>query len=72
MEYWFIGVSVGIIVLLMSWWWIVKEESNIKVRKGIQIPKGNSGWPLLGETLEFIASGYSSHPVTFFENRKSM
>ncbi|CAJ2646489.1 unnamed protein product [Trifolium pratense] len=70
MEYWVIGV--GIIVLLMSWWWIVKKESNIKVRKGIKIPKGNAGWPLVGETLEFIASGYSSHPVTFFENRKSI
>ncbi|PNY05276.1 3-epi-6-deoxocathasterone 23-monooxygenase-like protein [Trifolium pratense] len=56
----------------MSWWWIVKKESNIKVRKGIKIPKGNAGWPLVGETLEFIASGYSSHPVTFFENRKSI
>jgi len=68
---WFIGVCVSIIVLLMSLWF-VKKENNIKVRNGIKIPKGNSGWPLLGETLDFIASGYSSNPVTFMEKRKSM
>jgi len=69
---WFIGVCVSIIVLLMSLWFVKKEKNNITVRNGIKIPKGNSGWPLLGETLDFIASGYSSCPVTFMENRKSM
>lgn len=69
---WFIGVYVSIIVLLMSLWFVKKEKNNIKVRNGIKIPKGNSGWPLLGETLDFIASGYSSCPVTFMEKRKSM
>lgn len=37
-----------------------------------KIPRGTSGWPLIGETLEFIASGYSSRPVTFMEKRKSL
>lgn len=69
---WFIGVYVSIIVLLMSLWFVKKEKNNIKLRNGIKIPKGNSGWPLLGETLDFIASGYSSCPVTFMEKRKSM
>lgn len=36
------------------------------------IPRGTSGWPVIGETLEFIASGYSSRPVTFMEKRKSL
>ncbi|RHN54272.1 putative 3-epi-6-deoxocathasterone 23-monooxygenase [Medicago truncatula] len=69
---WFIGVYVSIIVLLMSLWFVKKEKNNIKLRNGIKIPKGNSGWPLLGETLDFIASGYSSCPVTFMEKRKSI
>lgn len=69
---WFIGVCVSIIVLLMSLWFVKKENNNITVRNGIKIPKGNSGWPLLGETLDFIASGYSSCPVTFMEKRKSI
>ncbi|KAK6150605.1 hypothetical protein DH2020_015537 [Rehmannia glutinosa] len=30
------------------------------------------GWPLIGETLEFIASAYTSKPVTFMDKRKSL
>ncbi|RAL52542.1 hypothetical protein DM860_017236 [Cuscuta australis] len=36
------------------------------------VPRGSSGWPLIGETLEFIASGYSSRPVSFMDKRKSL
>ncbi|KAK2408962.1 cytochrome P450 90A1 [Trifolium repens] len=41
------------------------------MKKG-KIPKGNKGWPLLGETLDFIACGYTSNPVSFMEKRKSL
>uniref|UniRef100_A0A803PFH7 22alpha-hydroxysteroid 23-monooxygenase n=1 Tax=Cannabis sativa TaxID=3483 RepID=A0A803PFH7_CANSA len=33
---------------------------------------GNKGWPVLGETIEFIASGFTSQPVSFMEKRRSM
>ncbi|KAL2520477.1 3-epi-6-deoxocathasterone 23-monooxygenase [Forsythia ovata] len=36
------------------------------------VPRGSSGWPFIGETLEFIACGYTSRPVTFMEKRKSL
>lgn len=50
-----------------------KENSNkVKKKKKGKVPKGNKGWPLLGETLEFIACGYSSNPVSFMEKRKSL
>ncbi|CAK8539946.1 unnamed protein product [Lathyrus sativus] len=65
---WFIGVCVGIVVLFMSWWFLTKKENNNEIK----IPKGNSGWPLIGETLDFVAACYSSRPVTFMENRKSI
>ncbi|XP_071693406.1 3-epi-6-deoxocathasterone 23-monooxygenase CYP90C1 [Rutidosis leptorrhynchoides] len=38
----------------------------------VQPPRGSSGWPLIGETIEFIAAGYTSRPVTFMEKRKSI
>ncbi|KAL9663577.1 hypothetical protein QQ045_018966 [Rhodiola kirilowii] len=41
------------------------------IKRGI-VPKGNSCWPLIGETLEFISSGYSSRPVTFMLQRKAL
>lgn len=69
---WMIEVCVVIGMLLMSWWILLYGKNDEKtVGKG-KVPKGNSGWPLLGETLDFIASGYSSTPLTFFEKRKSL
>ncbi|XP_014520536.1 3-epi-6-deoxocathasterone 23-monooxygenase [Vigna radiata var. radiata] len=69
---WIIGVCVVMGMLLMSWWILLYGKNDEKtVGKG-KVPKGNSGWPLLGETLDFIASGYTSSPVTFFEKRKSL
>lgn len=68
-----IGVCVVMGMLVMSWWILLygKKNDEKTVGKG-KIPKGNSGWPLLGETLDFIASGYTSNPVTFLEKRKSL
>lgn len=54
----------------MSWWFVKEKNENSK--RNMKVPKGNSGWPLLGETLDFIASGYTSRPLSFMENRKSM
>ncbi|ESW30608.1 hypothetical protein PHAVU_002G167400 [Phaseolus vulgaris] len=70
---WMIGVCVVMGMLVMSWWILLygKKNDEKTVGKG-KIPKGNSGWPLLGETLDFIASGYTSNPVTFLEKRKSL
>ncbi|GJR60437.1 hypothetical protein Tco_1502599, partial [Tanacetum coccineum] len=40
-------------------------------RRRLQPPRGSSGWPVIGETIEFIASGFTSRPVSFMEKRKS-
>ncbi|KAK9164251.1 hypothetical protein Syun_005153 [Stephania yunnanensis] len=42
------------------------------IKGGGEIPRGNQGWPFIGETLDFIACGYSSRPVSFMEKRKSL
>ncbi|XP_047317977.1 3-epi-6-deoxocathasterone 23-monooxygenase CYP90C1 [Impatiens glandulifera] len=73
---WVIIMSVilplSLFVLLMKK--LIKEKEDDRKLKinGGNIPKGSSGWPLIGETLDFIASGYSSKPVSFMEKRKSM
>lgn len=65
-------------VFICCWYWFVcvkKENSNRvkqKKKKKGKVPRGNKGWPLLGETLEFIACGYTSNPVSFMEKRKSL
>nr|XP_011462520.1 PREDICTED: 3-epi-6-deoxocathasterone 23-monooxygenase [Fragaria vesca subsp. vesca] len=51
-----------------------KEKENYQdeyVKGRPQVPKGRLGWPLIGETLDFIACGYTSRPVSFMENRTS-
>ncbi|KAG2696312.1 hypothetical protein I3843_07G052800 [Carya illinoinensis] len=65
---WLIGCWV-FIGILVGWYWI-KEKKKIETKHGL--PKGNLGWPFIGETLEFIASGYTSRPVSFMEKRRSL
>lgn len=55
------------IVCWWLWWW--KKRIN---EERSRIPRGSLGWPLIGETLEYIACGYSSRPVSFMEKRRSL
>nr|XP_017248851.1 PREDICTED: 3-epi-6-deoxocathasterone 23-monooxygenase isoform X1 [Daucus carota subsp. sativus] len=59
-----------------SWMNMSMYKNVLKRKKGEEmsskIPRGSLGWPVIGETLEFIASGYSSRPVAFMEKRKSL
>ncbi|XP_058085868.1 3-epi-6-deoxocathasterone 23-monooxygenase CYP90C1 isoform X5 [Magnolia sinica] len=50
-------------------WWRKKNEMNGE-RSGI--PNGSMGWPFIGETLDFIASGHTSRPVSFMDKRRSL
>ncbi|CAK7334449.1 unnamed protein product [Dovyalis caffra] len=72
---WFIGfwVLVGIFVGLCWYGKEKRKKNNTKMEKksGV-LPKGSFGWPLIGETLDFIAAGYTSQPVSFMEKRKSL
>ncbi|XP_073151464.1 3-epi-6-deoxocathasterone 23-monooxygenase CYP90C1 [Henckelia pumila] len=49
-----------------------RGEEDEREHKAFVLPRGNRGWPLIGETLDFIASGYSAKPVSFMEKRKSL
>lgn len=83
MGYW---VLVGIVVGSIWYYWFNSSANNKnkqKKEKGKknqdqyvkdcpQVPKGRLGWPLIGETLDFIACGYTSRPVSFMENRTSL
>ncbi|CAH2076476.1 unnamed protein product [Thlaspi arvense] len=76
MDYWvagFLFLTAGI--LLRPWLWFRQDqdqEEEEKEKKKRMIPKGSLGWPVIGETLAFIACGYSSRPVTFMDKRKSL
>lgn len=65
---WVIGCWV-LMGILIGWCWY-KKEKNKTEKNGI--PKGSLGWPFIGETLDFIACGYTSQPVSFMDKRKSL
>lgn len=35
-----------------------------------QLPPGSFGWPLVGETLDFVSCAYSSRPEAFVDKRR--
>nr|QNS29937.1 cytochrome P450 [Nothapodytes nimmoniana] len=68
---------MGMVLLqipLLFIWGLYRLRRNKEIRKVKigRIPRGSSGWPFIGETLDFIASGYTSKPVNFMEKRKSL
>ncbi|XP_019057742.1 PREDICTED: 3-epi-6-deoxocathasterone 23-monooxygenase isoform X1 [Tarenaya hassleriana] len=37
---------------------------------GPNLPQGNLGWPLVGETIEFVSCAYSDQPESFMDKRR--
>lgn len=69
---WIIGLWSLMGTFLLCWWFLCKKNKVKMNEKKGKVPRGNKGWPLLGETLDFIACGYTSNPVSFMEKRKSL
>lgn len=42
-----------------------------KSKSSSALPPGKSGWPMLGETLEFLSTGWKGHPEKFIFDRMS-
>lgn len=77
------GGGVLLVILVLGTWWLwyyykdqLEDRENKSGGEGgrrpATPPRGSSGWPFIGETLQFISSGYSSRPVTFMDKRKSL
>lgn len=69
MEWW--AVMMGSAAVL-CWFWFTREMRKSKRLQSSGIPKGSTGWPFIGETLDFIACGYSSTPVSFMDKRRAL
>lgn len=70
---------VVIAILLLSFILVLYKYSKSsrnncsKGRKNeASLPLGTLGWPLVGETMEFISCAYTDQPETFMDKRRRM
>ncbi|OMO70823.1 Cytochrome P450 [Corchorus capsularis] len=49
-----------------------KSKFKSSAKDSCQLPLGTLGWPLLGETIEFISCAYSDRPESFMDRRRRL
>ncbi|CAL4958781.1 unnamed protein product [Urochloa decumbens] len=52
---------------LLSW---SGRRRDTKQEQAARLPPGSFGWPLVGETLDFVSCAYSSRPEAFVDKRR--
>ncbi|XP_072964168.1 cytochrome P450 90D2-like isoform X2 [Typha angustifolia] len=74
MTIWLLVMWVAIAILVLLQGSVLHLYSNWKIKKRrrsrAQLPKGTLGWPLIGETLDFVSCAYSPRPESFMEKRR--
>ncbi|XP_060189077.1 beta-amyrin 28-monooxygenase [Lycium barbarum] len=58
-------------VLLVSLSFLFLFNNKNKSTLSCPLPPGKSGWPVIGESLEFLSNGWKGHPEKFIFNRIS-
>lgn len=64
-----LGVALAVVAGLCVLPWLNWLHLLPHCVRGGQLPKGRLGWPLIGETLDYIKHYSSKHPEHFFTNR---
>lgn len=62
-------VSIMIMIALYKQGWRSTRQDD---QSRWKIPSGTMGWPLLGETLDFISCAYSPRPESFMDKRRAL
>ncbi|CAO2181261.1 unnamed protein product, partial [Urochloa humidicola] len=47
-----------------------RRRRDTKQEQAARLPPGSFGWPLIGETLDFVSCAYSSCPESFVDKRR--
>lgn len=72
-------LAVAAALALWLWWvlpsrglhrlpWLVRERAGGGA--AARLPPGSFGWPLVGETLDFVSCAYSPRPEAFVDKRR--
>lgn len=62
---------LSLIVLFVSFTLHFLLYKSKSLEHGTPLPPGGKGWPIIGESLEFLATGWEGHPEKFIFDRMS-
>ncbi|XP_009787233.1 beta-amyrin 28-monooxygenase [Nicotiana tabacum] len=72
MELFYVSLLCLFILLIsLSFLFLFNNNKNKSTFSGGQLPPGNSGWAVIGESLEFLSTGWKGHPENFIFDRIS-
>ncbi|KAL9274548.1 3-epi-6-deoxocathasterone 23-monooxygenase CYP90C1-like protein [Drosera capensis] len=63
-------IAITWIYMCRNQWY--REKGDSHGLRSSKVPRGRNGWPLIGETVEYIASAYASRPTSFMDKRKAL
>ncbi|XP_042408321.1 cytochrome P450 90D2-like isoform X1 [Zingiber officinale] len=67
------SVSLALFIFVLFILLMSKTCGNRASRAaGCRLPAGSGGWPIVGETLHFVSSAYSSQPEQFMDRRRRL
>ncbi|KAM7480833.1 hypothetical protein LguiB_005416 [Lonicera macranthoides] len=68
MEFFYISLLTFFVILVsLLFHFFYKSSSST----GIKLPPGKTGWPVIGESLKFLSTGWKGHPEKFIFDRMS-
>lgn len=63
-------VATTVTVVLATILWNELRRRRRRRKRAAQVPRGSFGWPLIGETLDFVSCAYSPRPESFMDKRR--
>lgn len=65
----FVNIIAPLLVTAVFLRHLIARIRNKNKPSGLRLPPGSFGWPILGETLEFLRSGWDGEPGRFLKQR---
>ncbi|CAO2205264.1 unnamed protein product [Urochloa humidicola] len=65
---WAAAIALWTLLLVTALW--RRRRDAKKEAQAARLPPGSFGWPLVGETLDFVSCAYSSRPEAFVDKRR--
>ncbi|KAM7477443.1 hypothetical protein LguiA_025656 [Lonicera macranthoides] len=68
MDFFYIYLLTLLVILVSLFFHFFYKSSS---GTGVKVPPGKTGWPVIGESLEFLSTGWNGYPEKFIFDRMS-